>query len=149
MWSTIKLHNFLRFASSILIVSTSEVVYKIWISNLKSHTKFSMIRWFQIKKLSIKKFHYISRPTTFILVVFPSEVVSKIQILKFKRFAWQDDFNPKHYQLQSFIILQYLQLSCWWFFLSRSFSKLIFLNLDVVLIDMMTSNEKVANYKIL
>jgi hypothetical protein len=34
--------------------------------------------------LSITKFHYISRPTTFILVVSPSETVSKIQILKFK-----------------------------------------------------------------
>jgi hypothetical protein len=27
------------------------------------------------KKVSITKFHYISRPTTFILVVFPSEIV--------------------------------------------------------------------------
>ena len=36
-----------------------------------------MIRWFQIKKLTITKFHYISRPTTFILVVFPFEVVWK------------------------------------------------------------------------
>jgi hypothetical protein len=76
-----------------------------------------MIRWFQIKKLSITKFHYISRSTTFILVVFPSEIVWKILILKFKHsFAWQDDFKPKHCQLQSFITLKYLQLSCWWFF---------------------------------
>jgi hypothetical protein len=76
-----------------------------------------MIRWFQIKKLTITKFHYISRPTTFILMVFPSEVVWKIQISKFKHsFAWQDDFKPKHCQLQSFITLEYLQLSCWWFF---------------------------------
>jgi hypothetical protein len=75
-----------------------------------------MIRWFQIKKLSITKFHYISRPTTFILVVFSSEVVWKIQISKLKHsFAWQDDFKPKHCQLQSFITLQYIQLSCWWF----------------------------------
>jgi hypothetical protein len=34
-----------------------------------------MIRWFQIKKLSITKFHYISIPTNFILVIFPSEIV--------------------------------------------------------------------------
>jgi hypothetical protein len=81
-----------------------------------------MRRLFQIKKLSIIKFHYISRHTTIILVVFPSEVVSKIKILKFKHsFAWQDDFKAKHCQLQSFITLQYLQLSWWWFFLSRSF----------------------------
>jgi hypothetical protein len=60
-----------------------------------------MIRLFQIKKLSITKFHYISRPTTFILVVFPSKVVWKIQILKFKHsFAWQDDFKTKLCQLQ-------------------------------------------------
>jgi hypothetical protein len=74
--------------------------------------------------VSITKFHYISRSTTFILVIFPSEVVWKIQILKFKHsFAWQDDFKPKDCQLQNFITLQYLQLLCWWFFLSRSFSK--------------------------
>jgi hypothetical protein len=65
-----------------------------------------MRRRFQIKKLSIIKFHYISRPTTFILVVFPS---------KFKHcFAWQDDFKPKHCQLQSFIIFQDQQLFCFY-----------------------------------
>jgi hypothetical protein len=61
-----------------------------------------------------------------------------------------DDFKPKHCQLQSFINLQYLQLSCWWFFLSRSFSKfkfLIFLNSDVVFVDKMTSNEKLPTTK--
>jgi multisubunit Na+/H+ antiporter MnhE subunit len=36
MWPIIKLHNFSRFTSSILIVSTFEAVYKIWISNLKT-----------------------------------------------------------------------------------------------------------------
>jgi hypothetical protein len=103
-----------------------KAIYKIWIWKL--HTNFSMIRWFQIKKLSITKFHYISRSTTFILVVFPSDVVCKIQILKSKHnFAWQDDFKPKHCQLQSFITLQYLQLLCWWFFLLWSFSKFKFL----------------------
>jgi hypothetical protein len=127
MWPTIKLHNFLRSTNSILIVSTSEVVYKIWILNLKTSHEFLMIRWFQIKKLSITKFHYISRPTTFILMVFTSELVWKIQISKSKHnFAWQDDFKPKHCQLQNFITLQYLQLSCWWFFLSRPFLKFKF-----------------------
>jgi hypothetical protein len=87
----------------------------------------SMIRWFQIKKLSMTKFHYISRTTTFIFVVFPFEVDWKIQILKFKHsFALQDNFKPKHCQLQSFITFQCLQLFCWWFFHSRSFSKFKF-----------------------
>jgi hypothetical protein len=40
MWQTIKLHNFSRFTSSIFIDSTSEVVYKIWISNLKTSREF-------------------------------------------------------------------------------------------------------------
>jgi hypothetical protein len=120
MWPTIKLHNFSKSTSYILIVSTSEAANKIWILDLKTSHDFSMIRWFQIKNLSITKFHYILRPTTFILVVFPSEVVWKIQILKFKHnFAWKDDFESKHCQLQSFIPLQYLQLSCWWFFLQN------------------------------
>jgi hypothetical protein len=83
----------------------------------------------------------------------PSEVVWKIQILKFKHsFVWQDDFKPKHCQLQSFITLQYLQLSCWWFFSFEVVFKiqiLNFLNSNVVFVDKMTSNEKVANYKIL
>jgi hypothetical protein len=40
MWLTIKLHNFSRSTSSILIVSTSEAVYKFWISNLKTSHDF-------------------------------------------------------------------------------------------------------------
>jgi hypothetical protein len=38
--TTIKLHNFLRSTSFILIVSTSETVYKIWILNLKTSHEF-------------------------------------------------------------------------------------------------------------
>jgi hypothetical protein len=120
MWPTIKLHNFWKSTSSILIVYTSESVYEIWISNLKTSHNFFNNKMISSQKLPIIKFHHISRPTTFILVVFPSELVWKIQILKFKHsFAWQDDFKPKHCQLQSFITLQYLQLSCWWFFFFR------------------------------
>jgi hypothetical protein len=127
MWPIIKLHNFSRFTCSILIISTSEVVYKIWISNLKTSHELFNNKMISNQKMSITKFRNISRSTTFILVVFPSELVSKIEILKFKHsFAWQDDFKSKHFQLQSFITLQYLQLSCWWFFLSRSFSKFKF-----------------------
>jgi hypothetical protein len=40
MWPTIKLHNFLRSTSFILIVSTSETIYKIWILNLKTSHGF-------------------------------------------------------------------------------------------------------------
>ena len=43
-----------------------------------------MTRWFQIKKLSTKKFYKFSRSTTFILVVYPSEIVYKIWILNLK-----------------------------------------------------------------
>jgi hypothetical protein len=40
MLSTTKLHNFLRSTTFILIVSSSEVVYKILISNLKTSNVF-------------------------------------------------------------------------------------------------------------
>ena len=94
MWPTKKLHNFLRSTTSILIVSTFEVEYKIWILNLKtSHEYFygemiSNQKNCQLKvllhfktynfyfcsfsiqgslKIQITKFHFISRPTTFIV----------------------------------------------------------------------------------
>ena len=44
-----------------------------------------MTRWFQIIKLSITKFHNFLRSTIFILVVFPSKIIWKTEILKFKR----------------------------------------------------------------
>ena len=50
MWPTIKLHNFLISTNSILIVSTSETVYKIWILNLKTSHEF-----FNDKMISNKK----------------------------------------------------------------------------------------------
>jgi hypothetical protein len=50
MWPTIELHNFSRSISSILIVSTSDAVYKIWISNMKTSHKF-----FNDKLISNKK----------------------------------------------------------------------------------------------
>jgi hypothetical protein len=94
----------------ILTVSSSKTVYKI-------QTYFLYDKIISNKKLLITKFHNISIPTTFILVVFPCEVVWKIWILKFKcSFAWQDSFKPKSYQLQSFMIFQDLQLLVWWFF---------------------------------
>jgi hypothetical protein len=66
-----------------------------------------MTRWFQTKTLSTTKFQSFSRPTTFLLVGFPFEVVFEIQILIFLK------------------------------------------NSKIVSVDNMTSNENVANYKIL
>jgi hypothetical protein len=107
MWSTIKLHNFSRYTSSILIVSTSEAVYKIWISNLKTLHEFFNDKMISNQKIVNYKVSLHFKTYNFILVVFPSEVVWKIQILKFKQnFAWKDDLKPKHCQLQSFINLQ-------------------------------------------
>jgi hypothetical protein len=152
MWPTIKLHKFSRSTSYILIVSTSKAVYKIWISNLKTLHEF-----FNDKMISNQIFvnykvllHF--KTYNFYLGGFSIwGCFKKIQILKFRHnFAWQDDFKPKYCQLKSFITLQYLQLSRWWFFLSRSFLKiqiLNFLNSDVVFVDNMTSNKKVVNYK--
>jgi hypothetical protein len=40
MWPTIKLHNFFRSTSFVLIVSISETVYKIWILNLETSHEF-------------------------------------------------------------------------------------------------------------
>jgi hypothetical protein len=80
--STIKLQNFSRSTTFILIVSSSEVVYKIWILNLKTSNIFSMTRWFEIGKLSIIKFHNISIPTTFILLFF--SIRRRLKILNFK-----------------------------------------------------------------
>jgi hypothetical protein len=50
MWPTIKLHNFLRSTSYILIVSTSEAANKIWILDLKTSHDF-----FNDKMISNKK----------------------------------------------------------------------------------------------
>jgi hypothetical protein len=87
--STTKLHNFLRSTSFILIVSSSEVVYKI----LK----------LQIKNMLIKKFHNLSRSTNFILVIFHPRL--------FENFKFQSSKGhfPKNCQLQSFMIFQNLQ----------------------------------------
>jgi hypothetical protein len=72
-------YNVSRSTSSLMIVSISETVYKIWISNLKTSYEFFYDKMISNQKLSMTKFHYISRHTTFILVVFQSEVVWKIQ----------------------------------------------------------------------
>jgi hypothetical protein len=40
MWLTIKLHNFSRYTSYILIVSTSDAINKIWTLNLKTSHDF-------------------------------------------------------------------------------------------------------------
>jgi hypothetical protein len=75
MLPTIKLHNFSRFTTFILIVSTSEAVYKIIFSNLETSNEFFYDKMILNQNLSTTKLHYISRSTTFILMVFPSEIV--------------------------------------------------------------------------
>jgi hypothetical protein len=127
MWLTIKFHNFLRSTSSILIDSTSEAVYKIWISNLKTSHEFFNDKMISNKKIANYKVLLHFKTYNFYFDGIFIRVSLKILNLKFKHsFAWQDDFKPKHCQLQSFITLQYLQLSCWWFFFRGRFQNLNF-----------------------
>ena len=56
MWKTIKLHNFLRSTNSILIVSTSESVYKIWILNLKTSHEFFNDKMISNKNWQLQSF---------------------------------------------------------------------------------------------
>jgi hypothetical protein len=113
MLSTIMLHNFSRSTTFILIASLSEDVYKIWISNLKTSNEFFYDKMISNKKIVNYKVSLHFMTYNFYFGGFPSEIVWKIQNLKFKHsFAWQDDFKPKRCQLQSFITFQDLQLSC-------------------------------------
>jgi hypothetical protein len=58
-----------------MIVSTSEAVYKIWISNLKTSHKIFNDKMISNKKIVNYKVSLHFKPTTFILVGFPSELV--------------------------------------------------------------------------
>jgi hypothetical protein len=40
MLAVVKLHNFSRYTTLVLIGSSSDVIYKIWISNLKTSNVF-------------------------------------------------------------------------------------------------------------
>ena len=84
MWPTIKLHNFLISTNSILIVSTSETVYKIWILNLKTSHEFFNDKMISNQKIVNYKVWLHFKTYNFYLVVFPSETFWKIQISKFK-----------------------------------------------------------------
>jgi hypothetical protein len=127
IWPTIKLHNFSRSTSSILIIYTYEAVYKIWILNFKTSHEFFNDKMILNKKLVNYKVSLHFKTYKFYFDDFSIRgSLKKTQILKFKHsFAWQDDFKPKHCQPQNFITFQGLQLFCWWFFHSTSFSKFV------------------------
>jgi hypothetical protein len=76
--STTKFHNFSRSINFISVVSPSEVIYKIWISNLRNSNVVLHYKMISNKKLSTTKFHNFSRSTTLIFIVSPSKVVYKI-----------------------------------------------------------------------
>jgi hypothetical protein len=100
MLSIIKLHNVLRSTTSILIVSTSESVYKNWISNLKTSHEFFYDKMISNQKNINYKVSLHFKTYNFYFCGFSFEVVWKIQNLKFKHsYVWQDDFKPKHCQL--------------------------------------------------
>jgi hypothetical protein len=76
MWPTIKLHNVLRSTNSILIVSTYEAVYKIWILNLKtSHEFFNDKMISNQKVVNYKVSLYFKTYNFYFGGFFPSEVV--------------------------------------------------------------------------
>jgi hypothetical protein len=60
---------------------SSEIIYKIWVWNLRTSNIFLYDKMISNKKLSIIKLHNFLRPTTWILVVFPFETVWKIRNL--------------------------------------------------------------------
>ena len=101
--STTKFHNILRSTTFILVVSLSEVTYKIWISNLRNLNVVFHDKMILNEKVINYKVSYFSRSTTFIFTVCPSEIVQKIKISifwKFKHsFPWQYDFKSKSCQL--------------------------------------------------
>jgi hypothetical protein len=106
MWSTIKLHNFSRSTCSILIVSTSKAVYKIFITNLKTSHKFFNDKMISNQNIVNYKVSLHFKTYNFYFGGFSIRGSLKNSNLKFKHsFVWQDDFKPKHCQLQSFITL--------------------------------------------
>jgi hypothetical protein len=95
MWPTIKLHNFSRSTGSILIVSTSEAVYKIYISNLKTSHEFFNDKMISNQKIVNYKVSLHFKAYNFYFGGSSIRGSLKIQILKFKHsFVWQDDFKP-------------------------------------------------------
>jgi hypothetical protein len=72
--STIEFFNFSRSTIFILVVSPSEAVYKIWISNGRNSKAVFYDKMILNKKLSTTKFHNFLRSITFVFVC-PFEIV--------------------------------------------------------------------------
>jgi hypothetical protein len=153
IWPTIKLHKFSRSTSSILIVSTSEAVYKIWISNLKISHDFFNDKTIPNQKIVNYKVSLYFKTYNFYFGGF--FIRGGLKISNFKnqtQFCMTRWFQTKTLSTTKFhnssipttFILVVLS-----FEVVFKIQILIFKNLDVVFVDKMTSNEKVANYKIL
>jgi hypothetical protein len=84
MWPTIKLHNFLKSTSFILIVYTSETVYKIWILNLKTSHEFFNDKMISNQKIVNYKVSLHFKTYNFYFSGFSIRDSLKIQISKFK-----------------------------------------------------------------
>jgi hypothetical protein len=85
MWPTIKLHNFLRSTSFILIVSTFETVYKIWILNLETSHEFFNDKMISNQKVVNYKVSLYFNTYNFYFGSFSIRDSLKIQISKFKQ----------------------------------------------------------------
>jgi hypothetical protein len=85
MWPTIKLHNFSRSISSILIVSTFEAIYKILISNLKTSHEF-----FNDKMISNQK-----------IVNYKVSLHFKIYNFYFGGFSIRDSLKNSNFKIQT------------------------------------------------
>jgi hypothetical protein len=85
MWPTIKLHNFLRSTSFILIVSKSETVYKIEILNLKTSHRF-----FNDKMISNQK-----------IVNYKVSLHFKTYNFYFGGFSIRDSLKNSHFKIQT------------------------------------------------
>ena len=78
------MYNFFGSTAFILVVSLSEVVWKIQISNLRNSNIVFLDKMISNQKIVNYNVSYLFGSTTFILVVSPSEVIYKIWISNFK-----------------------------------------------------------------
>jgi hypothetical protein len=153
MWLTIKFHNFLRSTSSILIVSTSETIYKIWISNLKTSHEFFNDKMISYQKIVNYKVLLHFKTYNFYIGGFFIRVSLKNSNFKIQTyFCMTKWFQTKTLSTTKFhnsSIPTTFMLVVFSFEVVFKIQILNFINSDVVFVDKMTSNEKVANYKIL
>jgi len=115
--STTKFYNFSRSTTLVLIVYPSEVVWRIWISNVrKSGCSFPWIDDFKWKSCELKRcitFRHLQALFWSFLHPRSFEKI-KFQMWKFKRnFRWIDDFKCKSCQLQRCICFWDPQLLLW------------------------------------